>query len=135
MGDWTRPRDRTPEPMRPALAAATLLAAALLAAPAAAGADAVRGRVLYESGCVDCHAESVHGRAHREAKDFESVRAWVRRWGANLGLKWTPAEVDDVAAYLNQRYYHFACPPAVCSTTGAAPSPAPGLAALRDAPR
>jgi mono/diheme cytochrome c family protein len=102
--------------MRPALLA-LVASCALLAWPAAA-ADAQRGRVLYEGGCIGCHSESVHGRAKREATDLESVRGWVRRWSANLGLKWTEDEVSDVAAHLNQRYYRFACPPADCKATG-----------------
>lgn len=96
-----------------ALAAATLAWA--VATPAA---DADRGRILYEARCDGCHAESVHGRDKRVATDFEAVRGWVRRWSANLGLKWTDDEVGDVAAHLNARYYRFACPPADCKATG-----------------
>lgn len=87
---------------------------------AASGADAGRGRALYETRCDSCHAESVHGRARREASGFESLRGWVRRWSGNLGLKWTDEEVDDVAVYLNGRYYRFACPPSACKVTGQA---------------
>jgi mono/diheme cytochrome c family protein len=103
--------------MRPAAALAAIAFCALAASPAAA-ADAQRGRVLYEGACMGCHAESVHGRQKREATDFESVRRWVRRWAANLGLKWTDEELADVAAHLNERYYRFACPPADCRATG-----------------
>jgi mono/diheme cytochrome c family protein len=97
-----------------ALALATTLACA---GPVAA-ADAERGRVLYESRCGECHAQSVHGRDKRVARDFEAVRGWVRRWSANLGLQWTDGEIADVAAHLNARYYHFACPPEDCQATG-----------------
>jgi mono/diheme cytochrome c family protein len=104
--------------MRPAPLSAFALCA-LLAWPAAAWtADTQRGRVLYESACLGCHAESVHGRPKREAADFESVRRWVRRWSANLGLKWSEQEVTDVAVHLNARFYRFACPPADCNVTG-----------------
>jgi len=102
--------------MRPAPLAAIAFCA-LLAWPASA-ADAQRGRALYEAGCTGCHAESVHGRARREAADLEAVRRWVRRWSANLGLKWSEEEVGDVAAHLNARYYRFACPPEECKATG-----------------
>ena len=74
--------------------------------------------MLYESGCVGCHAESVHGRDKRAARDFEAVRAWVRRWSANIGLKWTDEEVNDVAVHLNAAYYGYRCPPAYCTATG-----------------
>jgi len=102
--------------MRPALLAAIAFCA--LAAWPACAADAQRGRALYEAGCVGCHAESVHGRQKREAADLEAVRGWVRRWSANLGLKWSEEEVGDVAAHLNARYYRFACPPEDCKATG-----------------
>lgn len=119
--------------MRNATLPAAFLLAALAFGGGAAAADAARGRTLYESGCTGCHAESVHGRAQREAKDLASLRAWVRRWSANSGLKWTDDEVADVAAHLNQRYYRFACPPADCKATGSREAGAPRLAAL-DAP-
>jgi mono/diheme cytochrome c family protein len=102
----------------------TLLASLVIAwAPPAAGADTVRGRALYESRCGGCHAESVHGRARREAGGFEALRGWVRRWSANLGLRWTADEVDDVAVYLNGRYYRFPCPPSACRPLGRAGAP------------
>jgi mono/diheme cytochrome c family protein len=97
-----------------------LLALACALPPAASAADAERGRSLYESRCDNCHTESVHGRAKREASGFESLRGWVRRWSGNLGLKWTDEEIDDVTVYLNGRYYRFACPPSACKATGQA---------------
>lgn len=103
---------------RPLLATACAFVCALpLASP---GADAERGRALYEQRCDSCHAESVHGRAKREANGFESLRGWVRRWSGNLGLKWSAEEIDDVSRYLNGRYYRFACPPDTCRKSGAA---------------
>jgi len=96
-----------------------IIVCAGLAWPGAVGAaDMQRGRVLYESSCTGCHAVSVHGRETREARDFEAVRAWVARWSASLGLKWTGDEVNDVAAHLNAAYYGFRCPPAYCTVTG-----------------
>lgn len=104
--------------MRHALLTATALAAALALTAPARGADVPRGKALYEARCGGCHAESVHGRAKREAKDYQAVRSWVRRWGDNLGLRWTDEEVADVAAYLNVRYYRYSCPPADCQASG-----------------
>lgn len=85
-----------------------------LAMRSASGADAQRGRALYESRCFNCHSESVHGRKTRVASDFNDVRRWVVRWNDNLGLSWGDEEIDDVAVYLNETYYRFACPPTVC---------------------
>lgn len=88
--------------------------AALLAAPLAVGADAERGRALYELRCGTCHSESVHGRQKRVATSFEDVRAWVIRWNENLGLRWSPEEIDDVAVHVNATYYRYKCPAQVC---------------------
>ncbi len=104
--------------MRFAPLAAIALAAALAPPGHASGADTQRGKALYEARCGGCHAESVHGRAKREAADYQGVRSWVRRWGDNLGLKWTDVEVADVTAYLNGRYYGYSCPPADCQASG-----------------
>ncbi|MGE3450745.1 MAG: cytochrome C [Burkholderiales bacterium] len=97
---------------------AVLALCALLAGTGAAAADARRGRILYEAHCGSCHAESVHGRESRAAANYEAVRGWVRRWAANLSLRWTDEEVADVASHLNERYYRFACPPSDCRRTG-----------------
>ena len=98
---------------------ALLLACIAIArSDAVPAADAGRGRSLYDTSCNGCHAESVHGRAKRAAADYEAIRGWVRRWSANLGLKWTDDEVADVTAHLNARYYRFACPPPDCGATG-----------------
>lgn len=87
----------------------------VLAIPGIAdGAEAVRGRALYESRCTSCHATSVHGRKKRAAADFEQVRGWVARWNRDVRAGWSEAEIDDVAAYLNNTYYHYPCPPTVC---------------------
>lgn len=98
-----------------------LLLAACAGVLAAGAADPSRGKALYESRCDSCHAESVHGRAKREATGYESLRGWVRRWSGNLGLKWTAEEIEDVTVWLNGRYYRFACPPEACRTTGEGP--------------
>lgn len=98
-----------------------LIAVACGGALAAVAADPVRGRALYEARCDSCHAESVHGRSKREATGYDSLRGWVRRWSGNLGLRWTAEEIDDVTAWLNGRYYKFACPPSQCKPTGEGP--------------
>ena len=77
-------------------------------------ADSGRGSVLYETRCIACHASSVHNRNARKATSFDGVRAQVLRWSAEAGGNWTGDEIDDVAVYLNQRYYRFPCPQGLC---------------------
>ncbi len=99
----------------PACVLAAMLAVAL-AAPARTGmaADAERGKLLYETRCHACHEASVHNRSARKAKSYRDIRTQVQRWAGEAGGNWTPAEIEDVSYYLNQRYYRFACPPTAC---------------------
>lgn len=96
--------------------------AALLVAGAASGADPDRGRGLYEQRCGECHAESVHGRAKRVARDFDGIQGWVKRWNETLGLRWNDEDIDDVTVFLNSRYYRFSCPPRICKVVSMAPA-------------
>lgn len=112
-----------PRPHSTSLALVALAAAVVLfTSPIAAGADAERGRALYELRCGTCHSESVHGRVKRVATDFEDVRRWVERWSRNLRLSWSREELDDVSVYLNATYYRYACPPSVCKVVSMAPA-------------
>jgi len=89
---------------------------ALLAGAVAAGAfaqspNALRGQRLYETSCLSCHEESVHGRRNRAARSIAEIRSYVSRWSKVANAPWGPEEIDDVAIYLNERYYRFVCPP------------------------
>ena len=105
-----------------------LFAAVALAQPGVA-ADAARGQALYESRCVGCHTKSVHQREVRKATSFEGVLVQVSRWNATLGGDWTAEDIEDVAVYLNQRYYKHACPASVCSPGPASVTPSGTMAA------
>jgi mono/diheme cytochrome c family protein len=87
-----------------------------LAGPAVALAATgeARGKLLYETRCIACHADSVHNREARRAKSFDGLRAQVLRWSAQSGGNWAADEIDDVTRYLNQRYYGLPCPQTVC---------------------
>lgn len=114
------------------IAVVVLVALAILfATRSASGADAVRGRALYELRCGSCHSESVHDRAKRVATDFQDVRRWVNRWNATLDLRWEPEEVDDVTLYLNATYYRYPCPPSVCKVVSTNWPPGNSLQASR----
>jgi mono/diheme cytochrome c family protein len=84
---------------------------ALFGAPVPSpAADTERGRGLYEESCTACHAQSVHARSKRVARDFDEVRAWVERWNGTLSLRWGDEEIEDVTAYLNATFYRYAVP-------------------------
>ncbi|MGB8434705.1 MAG: hypothetical protein WCE38_10630 [Burkholderiales bacterium] len=111
----------------PRFFAALLLALLGLAQPVVAG-DPARGRALYESRCVECHTKSVHQPESRRAPSFEGVLAQVSRWNDTLGGDWTAEDIEDVAVYLNQRYYKHPCPASACPPGRASATP-PGTVA------
>jgi mono/diheme cytochrome c family protein len=69
--------------------------------------DAARGQLIYETRCIACHDRSVHARNPRSARSCEEIRDQVERWSLQSGSGWSREEIEDVTAYLNQRYYHF----------------------------
>ena len=109
--------------------AVTAVAMAALGADASA-ADTARGRALYESRCVACHSTGVHERVSRKAVDFAGIRLQVERWNGQLGGAWGRSEVDDVAVYLNDRFYRYPCPEALCRA-GSARRATDGVALAR----
>lgn len=119
-GARVRPYVASRQPARLARVAAVLIlmaAAAGAAVPVRAqglAPAAERGRALYDTRCIACHDRSVHRRESRRASDFAALRAEVSRWSETAGGEWKAEELDAVAAYLNERYYRYPCPPAVC---------------------
>lgn len=91
---------------------------ALALAGVANAADINRGKLVYESRCVACHADSVHKRESRKAKEYDDIRAIVRARGEGTTRDWTAEDTEDVSRYLNERYYKFPCPAEVCPPTG-----------------
>lgn len=73
--------------------------------------EATRGELLYETHCVACHNAQVHWRDKELAKDWGSIKAEVSRWQTFSGLRWSDADVEAVARYLNTLYYHYLTPP------------------------
>ena len=75
----------------------------------AAGQDAERGRVLYETFCMTCHYERVHERPRERSlvKSSTELRAQVARWAERTRMRFMPQDVDDVAEYLNRSHYKF----------------------------
>jgi mono/diheme cytochrome c family protein len=94
--------------------AGALAIAAFAAAGTASAADPAHGRALYEAQCKGCHNESVHNDNSRKARNFEEARARVADFSAQLKTGWQSAQIDDVAVFLNERYYSFPCPPKLC---------------------
>jgi hypothetical protein len=85
---------------------------ASMVAPSLAGAavNIERGRLLYENHCTSCHESVVHIRDNRQAKSLGEVYWQTTRWAVERELDWRYEEINDVARYLNTRFYQFEAP-------------------------
>ncbi len=93
---------------RAAHAAARVLIALLpVMTDSAWGADAERGRLLYDNHCQFCHSRQVHGRPDPWPKTRADLRRIVDQWQRNDRLRWSEADIDDVTAYLDATQYRF----------------------------
>jgi cytochrome c553 len=85
----------------------TSITACLMAATSALpAANLGNGKALVEANCTKCHNERVYTRPDRRVTTLDGLNKQVRRCELSLGLKWFDEDIDDVAAYLNQNYYH-----------------------------
>lgn len=98
--------------MRHALPAA--LAGIILCLSAAAQTPAnessARGALLYNNHCVECHTTQMHWRVLSQARDWDSLKAQVRRWQGTARLGWSEQDIQDVARHLNETIYRFPQP-------------------------
>ena len=67
-------------------------------------------QTMHDTYCIMCHDATVYTRENRIGRDYEGLRAEVKRWQSNMSLNWSEDEVDAVATWLSQRYYGFDCP-------------------------
>ena len=84
----------------------TLVLAFACAIPAFA-ADIENGDDLHFEHCTGCHDDSVYTRENRRVGSLQRLGQQVRFCKDTIGLTWFDEDVDDVIAYLNQKYYHF----------------------------
>lgn len=96
--------------MRPILVLAALAAAATPAAWAQTTPEADRGRLLYSTHCIECHNTEMHWRTHKQARDWDSLKAQVRRWQGTANLGWSEDDIAAVAGHLNRTIYQFPQP-------------------------
>jgi mono/diheme cytochrome c family protein len=83
-----------------------MLSAALLLWAVPSAAVESRGQMLYEHHCVACHTTQMHWRDRKLVTDWASLKAQVRRFQGAAELNWSETDVDDVARYLNNNFYH-----------------------------
>ena len=69
--------------------------------------DLENGKSLHDENCLRCHDESKYLRKNRIIKNFQQLHERIRQCELTTELTWFDEEVDDVAAYLNNQFYHF----------------------------
>ncbi len=65
------------------------------------------GQELHDSNCISCHDDSVYQRRNGIIKTMAGLKTQIRRCETTLDLTWFDVELDSVAEYLNNKYYHF----------------------------
>jgi hypothetical protein len=78
-------------------------------------ADAHRGGLLYEAACGECHTTQAHWREKHIVTTWPELLFQVERWQRVAGRGWSAQEIEDVAAYLNARFYRMPCPRTGCN--------------------
>jgi mono/diheme cytochrome c family protein len=66
-----------------------------------------RGELLYATHCIECHSTQLHWREQRQARDWDSLKAQVRRWQGTAGLGWSDEDIVAVARHLNDTIYRY----------------------------
>ena len=69
--------------------------------------DIENGKLLHDENCFRCHDESKYLRKNRIIKNFQQLHERIRQCELTTGLTWFDEEIDNVAAYLNNQFYHF----------------------------
>jgi hypothetical protein len=77
--------------------------------------DALRGEMLHGLRCMTCHNAGMYLRKQRKVTTVDDLRSQIQKWSVEAGLlDWTADEVEDIAAFLNQRYYRLECASSPC---------------------
>ncbi|MBP6252310.1 MAG: cytochrome C [Rubrivivax sp.] len=83
----------------------------LLLATSLAAAEPSRGQLLYDTHCIACHSTQLHWREKRVVQDWPGLLVEVGAWQARAQLRWSAADIEAVAAYLNQTLYRLPSAP------------------------
>lgn len=68
--------------------------------------DIHRGQLLYENHCKVCHTPDIHKRGQSKVETREDIMKFVIKFQNHLKLGWEMKDAEQVADYLNSKYYH-----------------------------
>ena len=88
----------------------TTLVALLIGSAPAYAQDAQRGKLLYETHCLACHYERIHKRDPSRSliKSESQLRVEVAQRAALTTQRFSAADLDEIAEYLNRTHYRLA---------------------------
>jgi len=93
--------------MKPIITMAAVLLSGALSTAQAAEIDLQAGKRLLEKHCTACHGSEVYTRKDRKIQSRSSLSTQVQRCQLAQNLQWFDESVENVAEYLNTRFYHF----------------------------
>jgi cytochrome c553 len=67
-------------------------------------ADPDQGKTLVEKQCTGCHGDEVYG---HKIKSLAALQAQLNICVTAIKADWSPAQKEDVVAFLNKEYYKF----------------------------
>ena len=86
----------------------------MLSAAQVHAADVARGKELHDSHCTQCHirlmgkdGSEIYTRENRRIHSLNALDQQVHRCKDSMGADWPDDKIEDVVAFLNQKYYHF----------------------------
>lgn len=73
----------------------------------AQAAEIVNGKQLTEQHCIRCHGTEVYTNANRTVHSLSELHNRIEMCTQAQKLNWQTKEIEAVANYLNQEFYHF----------------------------
>ena len=67
-----------------------------------------QGKALHDAHCLRCHDTTIYTRKDRKIHTPAELEAQVARCAAGpANVQWSQRQIDAVASYLRQDFYHF----------------------------
>ena len=70
-------------------------------------AESPAGQKLHDANCLGCHDARIYSGEKRSIRSLDDLRDQIGACGHNTGKRLSAREVEEIAGYLNARYYRF----------------------------